>query len=107
MFKYFFILLLFFTLTNCSAPGTALLGPVFTGARTGSIYQTGLSYGSGHVIKISKESLKKVKKTKTAVYQRVDQLHKKIKEDKLNKVVLENKADLFFKAVNDNFKKYN
>ena len=107
MFKYFFILLLFFTLTNCSAPGTALLGPVFTGARTGSVYQAGLSYGSGHVIKITKESLKKVKKTKTTVYQRVDQLHKKIKKNKLNKIVLKDKADLFFKAVNDNFKKYN
>ena len=107
MFKKIIILLLMLVLTNCAPTGTAFLGPSITAARTGSVYQAGLSYGSGHVIKITKESLKKVKKTKTTVYQRVDQLHKKIKEDKLNKVVLKNKADLFFKAVNDNFKKYN
>ena len=37
-------------LTNCSAPGTVLLGPIFTGAKTGSIYQASLSYGSGKVL---------------------------------------------------------
>ena len=95
---------MFLFLTNCGAPGTALLGPAFTGARTGSIYQTGLSYGSSHVIRITKESVEKVKKTKKIFYQRVDKLHK---INKLNKVVLKNKADIFFKAVNDNFKKYN
>ena len=30
---------------------TALLGPAITGASTGSIYQAGLSYGTGTVIK--------------------------------------------------------
>ena len=34
-------------LTNCSAPGTAFLGPALTGAKTGSISQATLSYGSG------------------------------------------------------------
>ena len=37
-------------LSNCSTPGTALLGPVFTGAKTGSIYQASLSYGTGKVM---------------------------------------------------------
>ena len=37
-------------LTNCSAPGTALLGPIFTGAKTGSVYQASLSYGSNRII---------------------------------------------------------
>tara|TARA_Y100000389_G_scaffold132149_1_gene129565 strand:+ start:2016 stop:2330 length:315 start_codon:yes stop_codon:yes gene_type:complete len=104
MFKNLLIFSMFLILTNCGAPGTALLGPAFTGARTGSIYQTGLSYGSSHVIKITKESVEKVKKTKKIIYQRVDKLHKK---NKLNKVVLKSKADIFFKAVNDNLKKYN
>ena len=34
MFKNFLILLVFLLLTNCAAPGTALLGPVITGAKT-------------------------------------------------------------------------
>ena len=37
-------------LSNCSAPGTALLGPIFTGAKTGSVYQASLSYGSNRII---------------------------------------------------------
>ncbi len=50
MFKKFFILICFFLLSNCSAPGTAFLGPIFTGAKTGSIYQASLSYGSNKII---------------------------------------------------------
>ena len=30
--------------------GTALLGPVYTGAKTGSIYQSSISYGSGKIL---------------------------------------------------------
>ena len=30
--------------------GSAFLGPVYTGAKTGSIYQSSLSYSSGKVI---------------------------------------------------------
>ena len=105
MFKKFIILSLMFMVTNCAAPGTVLLGPSITVARTGSIYQAGLSYGSGHVVKKTKETLVKIEKTKEIAYQRVDQLHKKIKKDKLNKVVLKNQSDLFFKAVKDNLKK--
>ena len=37
-------------LSNCSAPGTALLGPAFTGAKTGSVYQASLSYGTGKLM---------------------------------------------------------
>ena len=51
MFKKIFYLLCLLSLSNCSAPGTAFLGPIFTGAKTGSIYQTGFSYGTSHVIK--------------------------------------------------------
>ena len=107
MFKNFIILGLALFLANCAAPGTALLGPAFTGATTGSIYEASLSYGSSHLLKATKKSLEKVEETKTIVYQRVDQLHKKIKKDKSNKVALKSKADVFFKAVTDNLKKYN
>ena len=44
----FFILLIF--LSNCSPAPTALLGPIFTGAKTGSIYQTSISYGSNKIL---------------------------------------------------------
>ena len=36
-------------LSNCSTPGTALLGPIFTGAKTGSITQASLSYSSNKI----------------------------------------------------------
>ena len=37
-------------LSNCATSPTAFLGPVFTGAKTGSIYQASLSYGSNRII---------------------------------------------------------
>ena len=36
-------------LTSCSTPGTAFLGPILTGAKTGSISQASLSYTSGKI----------------------------------------------------------
>ena len=43
-------LLLLFFLNGCMQ-STALLGPVYTMASTGNIYQAGLSYGSNRVVK--------------------------------------------------------
>tara|TARA_B100000579_G_C22355157_1_gene631297 strand:- start:99 stop:425 length:327 start_codon:yes stop_codon:yes gene_type:complete len=108
MFKKFLILTFFLTLSGCGAPaGTAFLGPSVTAARTGSLYQAGASYASSHVIKKTKESLDRIKEAKTAVYQQIDQMHKKIEKDNLNKVVLKNQANHFFEAVKNNLKKYN
>jgi len=107
MIKKFFILSLLLILNNCVGAGTAFLGPTYTVAKTGNLYQAGLSYGSGHIVKKTKESLQKIKETKVVVYQEVDLIYKKISEDKLNKVVLKDKKDLFFKAVKNNLKKYN
>ncbi len=50
MYKKNFYLFCFFLVSNCSMPGTAFLGPVYTGAKTGSVYQTSLSYSSGKII---------------------------------------------------------
>ena len=50
MIKNLFLLSCFFLLTNCVTNGSALLGPVITGARTGSVYQATLSFGSGKII---------------------------------------------------------
>ena len=50
MIKYFKLLCLLFFLSNCSAPGTALLSPVITGVKTGSVYQATLSFSSNKMI---------------------------------------------------------
>ena len=50
MYKFFFVLFCILFLNGCATSGTALLGPMFTGAKTGSIYQTSLSYSSSRVI---------------------------------------------------------
>ena len=55
MKKNLLILFTFFILNNCTLSGTALLGPVYTGATTGSAYQTTISYGTGKFLKKIKE----------------------------------------------------
>ena len=107
MFKKCIILSSMLILTSCYPPGAALLGPSITVATTGNIYQAGLSYSSGQVLKKAKESIEKIKETKKAVDLEVDQFYKKINKDKLNKVVLRDQRNHFFKAVEDNLKKYN
>ena len=107
MFKKFIILSSMLILTNCYPPGAALLGPSITVATTGNIYQAGLSYSSGQVLKKAKESMEKIKETKKVVYLEVDQFYKKVNKDKFNKVVLRDQRNHFFKAVEDNLKKYN
>jgi len=37
-------------LNNCATSGSALLGPIFTGAKTGSIYQASISYSTGKLM---------------------------------------------------------
>ena len=56
MFKKILIYCSLFIISNCSAPGTAFLGPTFTGVKTGSVYQTSLSYGSGKIINDLRDS---------------------------------------------------
>ena len=48
--KIFAGLFLLFFLNGC-VQGTALLGPAYTMASTGNIYQAGLSYGSNQAVK--------------------------------------------------------
>jgi len=50
MIKKNFLFICLILLTNCTTPTTALLGPIFTGAKTGSVYQASLSYSSGKII---------------------------------------------------------
>jgi hypothetical protein len=50
MKKIILLTLVFFLVSNCSVPGSALLGPIFTGAKTGSVYQASLSYGTNKMM---------------------------------------------------------
>ena len=59
-FAFFFLIFL----TNCTISGSAFLGPTFTGKKTGSIYQTSLSYGSSKIIADMNIELKEMKKLK-------------------------------------------
>ena len=56
MLKKFLIILSLLLLNNCATSGTALLGPIFTGAKTGSVYQASISYGSSKIINQLKDS---------------------------------------------------
>ena len=60
--KIFLIFIALVFLTNCSAPGTALLGPAFTGATTKSLTQASVSFGTNQIIRSVKETSKKGKK---------------------------------------------
>jgi len=59
MFKIYLSIVLLFLLSNCTAPTASLFGPMMTGAKTGSIYQASLSYGSNKIFNDLKESYNK------------------------------------------------
>ncbi len=50
MNKFFLYLFCCAFLSNCTMSGTAFLGPAFTGVKTGSVYQSSLSFSSNKVI---------------------------------------------------------
>ena len=58
MIKKNFLFICLILLTNCTTPTSALLGPIFTGAKTGSVYQASLSYSTSKIIR----ELKKINK---------------------------------------------
>ena len=49
LYKFFLIMSLLI-LSNCSSVTFSLLGPIFTGARTGSVAQASLSYGTNKLV---------------------------------------------------------
>ena len=51
----FFYLFCFFLISNCSMPHTTFLGPIYTGVKSGSVYQTSLSYTSSKILKDIRE----------------------------------------------------
>ena len=72
MIRNFLILLTLILLTNCSAPGTALLGPAFTGATTKSLAQASLSFGTNQIIKNVHSSYKKSKNEVGKIVKKID-----------------------------------
>jgi|TARA_B100001093_G_C26489234_1_gene868316 hypothetical protein len=61
MFKNYLVIFLFLLLANCTAPGSAFLGPALTGATTKSVAQASLSFGTNQIIKQIHETSKKSK----------------------------------------------
>ena len=51
MIKKIFYFSIFLLLVNCTGLNTAFLGPIYTGAKTGSYVQSTLSYSSGKIIR--------------------------------------------------------
>tara|TARA_Y100000591_G_C21240883_1_gene409071 strand:- start:272 stop:520 length:249 start_codon:yes stop_codon:yes gene_type:complete len=65
MHKFLLSLILLLLVSNCVTPGTALLSPIITGAKTKSIQQASLSLassmGSSQLLRSHEKSIKKVK----------------------------------------------
>ena len=84
MSKLFYFLLIFLFVTNCAAPGTALLSPIITGAKTKSAHQASISLASSissnQFIKKHANEINKIKKKVLTKSNRV--IH--IKENKNN-----------------------
>ena len=50
MNKNLLIIVCLIFLNSCATSGSAFLGPIFTGAKTGSIYQASISYSTGKIM---------------------------------------------------------
>ena len=81
MLKNLFILACVLLLSNCTTPASALLGPIFTGAKTGSVYQASLSYGSNRIID-------KMREVKQNNFQEINSLTSDLSTNDRNPLVL-------------------
>ena len=73
-------------LCNCVQTATALFGPALTVGKTGNVYQAGLSYASGDVIK------NKLGKTPTQYIK--EKVFNKSKKNKLDQIHIKNKGSV-------------
>ena len=74
MFKNYLFFFLLLLLTNCSAPGTALLGPAFTGATTKSVAQASVSFTTNQIVRKIHDSSVITKNTFSKFTKRFDSL---------------------------------
>ena len=72
-----FLLLSFFFLTNCVNTTTAVISPIITGAKTGSLYQASLSYSTNKIINNIKEKKNNKKITENEKTQKISENFKK------------------------------
>tara|TARA_B100000902_G_C27143663_1_gene830007 strand:- start:494 stop:808 length:315 start_codon:yes stop_codon:yes gene_type:complete len=77
MFRKLCLFFILIFLNNCTLSSSAFLGPVYTGAKTGSIYQSSLSYGSGRAFKMINEEFNDVK---TFIIDSSENAYKKINQ---------------------------
>ena len=70
--KKILILFSLILLTSCGTPGSALLGPAFTGATTKSLAQASLSFGTNQVIQNIKEASDLGKKKTIKIVKKFD-----------------------------------
>tara|TARA_B100000579_G_C22586724_1_gene736079 strand:+ start:211 stop:456 length:246 start_codon:yes stop_codon:yes gene_type:complete len=71
MLKKFFVFFLLLLLANCASPGSALLGPVFTGATTKSLASASVSYTTNHMVRQAHSSLKQYKENTRKVAKKI------------------------------------
>ena len=62
-------------LNNCSPTGNALLGPIITGARTGSAFQASLSFGTNQMFVKIQETTKKTKREAKKIAKKIEDLN--------------------------------
>ena len=72
MLKKFFTIFLLLFVTGCGTPGTALLGPAFTGATTKSVAQASLSFGTNQIMSKIHEDIIKSRKQVKKIVKKID-----------------------------------
>ncbi len=72
MNKNYLILLLFVFTVNCSLPGSAFLGPAFTGATTKSVAQASLSFGTNQIVKQIQKNTQKTKDISSEIVKKIE-----------------------------------
>ena len=83
MLKKIFIIFSFLFIANCSAPGTALLGPAFTGATTKSVAQASLSFGTNQIVRKIHKASKTTRNQITIVSEKIESFAKKTQSEGL------------------------
>ena len=76
-------MLMVILLTGCSAPGTALLGPAFTGVTTKSVAQASLSFGTNQIIRKVDTAIKESKKEVNKIAKKIENFELSSKHKKL------------------------
>jgi hypothetical protein len=84
MLKNYLPIFLFLLLTNCAAPGTALLGPAVTGATTQSLTRSSISLATNQIARKVYSSPKSSIKNKVA--KKIEDFTKKKDFNKLLKL---------------------